>query len=817
MTSFRFGLAGVALGALSTVCASAASPNLRLSAEFSPIQVVAKDAGQRDRFAGFLQSQSQEPGDTGKTFAIRGPSFRLSRRWANRLSAEADATGPSTEKAASRNRRHQARQWLEQEFGTTFENPVYAFPAGYLPGEASLIYTATPAEESNVGCRQKPMWPYLESSVICGDTTGSGINIAPVWERFDGSDTLVIAVLDAGFDFLHPELQGRFAVNAAEANGAAGVDDDGNGFVDDIRGWDFVDSDNDAQDYNGHGTMTSGVIAAGFDNGIGIPGMLPRVKILPVRVLSTAGFGNADSIAAGILYAVDRGAHVINFSIGINSTGTHTGLRNAFIAARDAGVIVAAASGNSALNLDVNARQPFSYNFANVYSIGAHDPLLNLSGYSNYGATKVDLAAPGDHIVTTGIPPALGVYAENFETFSGSRWSFTGGTWQAATDTMEGTKSLRWVSGTNTTLTLDSIDLRGKRGGLLKFRLSLLPANSRDGLDVFALPAGSSDPILIGGTGTTMTNEVISINLGDVDNTLFKILFRTCVYNTLGTACSGTASAAGRVLRIDDVRITHADLDSTKHNVVTVTGGTSLAAPFFAGYAGLMRLASDRMNVPLTRSLMLAGVKVDSKLSGKVATSGRLDVAKGLDFYVRTLPRIRVNDSLDTAWSTGADVAYALTVRDSLGPRNDFAFSPISLPPGGTLSGNGSFAWNAGLSPQGAYAVRAKATNGVHTLRSLTTFTIGAATTIRAGATEPSRLRVGGKVFLLPSHAFDAAGQTHALRVELYGPDGKTLQKLDGVLTLPSGARLVDYQLTGVRGVGVRAWLNGVVLQSARD
>lgn len=792
-----------------------AAPNLALSAAFAPVRYVAQDSAQRHSLLDFLQDAAARMDADAAPFAVQGNAFILSRRWVALLAAD-DAPnlrkpGGEEEEEDAESRRPRARARLERAVGP-LEEAGMGFPAGYLPVEASFVHQATAAEEKKEHCRQKPMWPYLDSSAFCGRTTsGVDIGMAQVWERFDGSDTLVIAVLDAGFDFLHPELQGRWALNEIEAAGLPGVDDDANGFVDDIRGWDFVDDDNDPQDYNGHGTMTTGVIAAGFDNGLGIPGMLPRVKILPVRVLSTAGFGATDGIAAGLRYAAARGAHVINFSIGITAPGTNATLRNAFAAARDAGAIVVAASGNNGIDLDLTPRQPFSYGFENIYGVAAYDPAPNLTTFSNYGANTVDIAAPGDHIVTTGIPPALTVTTEDFENFTGTDWSLTA-SWNVTQDP-DGGHSLQWVQGGVASVSRDGIDLRGKRGGLLTFRLTFQPASVNDGLDIYVVTGTRTIPV--SGISRTVDNETIAVNLGAADDTSFRLLFRTCVLNRQGN-CDAFNTAQGRVLRIDDLKITHADLDPARHNVITVTGGTSLAAPFFSGYAGLMRLATDRTGVPLTRPVMLAGAREEPWLTGKVATGGRLDVAKGLDFYLGTLPRIVVDDSSETAWRPGASVGYALTVRDGGGPRDDFVFSPIALPPGGSLSANGLFTWTTDGAPQGAYAVRAKAENGTHTLRSLTTFTVGTASPVRPAAPgQASRLRVGGHVFLLPPGVSTSAGP-RMLRIELYGADGKTLRRLEGSFFLPPGARVVDYTLEGAPGVAVRMWLDGVLLPRVR-
>lgn len=818
------------------------TPNLALSASFAPARYVVRDSVQRERLLRLLRDPAWADRATGDPdtagtapkveeadaipYFVQGNAFMFSRGWVKRLAAgEAPAAKKGTVDAGAEGGaggpeeewRERARARLERELGGRVDEPGPGFPAGYLPGEAAFVHQATPAEEPKAHCREKPMWPYLKTSTVCGRAvSGVDLGMERVWDRFDGADTLVIAVLDAGFDFLHPELQGRWAINEAEANGLPGVDDDGNGFVDDIRGWDFVDDDNDPQDYNGHGTMTSGVIAAGFDNGTGLPGMLPRVRILPVRVLSTAGFGATDGIAAGIRYAAARGAHVINFSIGIGASGTSTALlRSAFEVARDSGVIIAAAAGNDGLDLDVTPRQPFTYRFDNIYGVAAYDPAPVLSGYSNFGASSVDIAAPGDHIVTTGIPPALTLLREDFENFSGADWSLSD-SWTTAPDPRGG-KSLQWVSGNTATAILNDVDMRGKRGGLLTVRLTFQPAGVNDGLDLYVLTPTGTIPVNV--ITRSVDDEVISVNLGVVDETSFRLAFRACILNSRGT-CSATATAAGRVLRLDDIRISHADLDPAKHDVITVTGGSSMAAPFFAGYAGLMRLATDRTGTPLTRDLVLAGARPEPWLAGKVATGGRLDVAKGLDFHLKTLPQIAVNDSGATAWKPGAAVHYALTVRDGAGPRPDFTFSPIALPPGGSLSPEGTFAWSTGGSPQGAYAVRARADNGTLTLRSLITFAVGTVAPVRPARPEQaSRLRVGGQVFVLPAAGPGRDAGPRTLRLELYGADGRRLHALEGPFSLPPGVRMTDYRLDGIPGVvtGARAWLDGVPLAPARN
>src|SRR5690606_30626017 len=133
-------------------------------------------------------------------------------------------------------------------------------------------------------------------------------------------------------------------------------------------------------------------------------------------------------------------------------------------------------------------------------------------------------------------------------------------------------------------------------------------------------------------------------------------------------------SVASRSVRIDDIQIHYADESPANQNVHVVTGGTSMAAPFFAGYAGLMQIAAARTGVPLTRARMLEGTVTTPGLADRVLTGGRLDVAKGLDFYLQTLPRIEYAETSDTSWEKGADVRYDFAVTNSGGILEGYAF-----------------------------------------------------------------------------------------------------------------------------------------------
>lgn len=224
--------------------------------------------------------------------------------------------------------------------------------------------------------------------------------LLPRGEAID-ADPVVVAVIDTGIDYTHPDLADNLFTNDLEANGIPGVDDDNNGFVDDIVGYDFVDEDGDPFDENSHGTAVAGVIAAVPDNGIGVAGIAGDfdVEILALRALGADGSGTLTDVAESIVYAVDNGADVINLSLG--GEGFSSSLANALAYAEANDVLVVAAAGNAGQNNDLIPTYPASFGFDNLLSVAATDRNGRLASFSNFGATSVDLGAPGADIATT--------------------------------------------------------------------------------------------------------------------------------------------------------------------------------------------------------------------------------------------------------------------------------------------------------------------------------------------------------------------------------------------------------------------------------
>ena len=234
-----------------------------------------------------------------------------------------------------------------------------------------------------------------------GGTSGADINVIPAWAKTTGSDSIVVAVIDTGADYNHPDLAQNIWTNTKEIPGN-GIDDDGNGYVDDVHGWNFATNTNDPMDDNGHGTHCAGVIGAVGNNGIGISGVNQKVKIMPLKVLGKDGNGDMASILKAFAYARSMGANVISCSWG--GTTRSEALGDA-IAQTNLPIICAA--GNSGVNTDVIAQYPSCFDSPQIISVAASDAKDGIPSYSNYGPSSVDVAAPGDWILST-YPTALG-------------------------------------------------------------------------------------------------------------------------------------------------------------------------------------------------------------------------------------------------------------------------------------------------------------------------------------------------------------------------------------------------------------------------
>jgi subtilase family protein/carboxypeptidase family protein len=270
---------------------------------------------------------------------------------------------------------------------------VLDLPAGTDPAVAAAAYASDPdvewAEpEHIVHTTFVPNDPYL--NLQWGLET---IGAAAAWDVTHGEGTIV-AINDTGVDYLHPDLAANMWSNPGEIPGN-GIDDDGNGYVDDVHGWDFVDDDGDPMDEYFHGTHCAGIAAAAGNNGQGIAGVAWGAHIMATRGLNAAGNGSTADLAAGIVYAAENGADVVS-----NSWGGYTGFdnvaRDAVLLADTLGVVVVAAAGNDADTTDGFGLTPYP----TVITVGATMDGDQIASFSNHG-DAMSVSAPGVNVLSS--------------------------------------------------------------------------------------------------------------------------------------------------------------------------------------------------------------------------------------------------------------------------------------------------------------------------------------------------------------------------------------------------------------------------------
>ncbi len=228
-------------------------------------------------------------------------------------------------------------------------------------------------------------------------TLDADIDAPEAWDLTTGRQDVVVAVMDSGVDYNHEDLKNNMWKNPGETPGN-GIDDDGNGYVDDYHGIDATNNSGDPMDDDGHGTHAAGSIAAVGNNGIGVTGVCWNCKIMALRFLSADGGAISDEIES-IQYAVDQGVKIISGSFGEYNFSQSE--KNAIDAARNSGVLFMFAAGNDGENNETHPHYPSSNDSENIIAVGVSDRNDQLVSWSDFGVTTVDIAAPGDEILST--------------------------------------------------------------------------------------------------------------------------------------------------------------------------------------------------------------------------------------------------------------------------------------------------------------------------------------------------------------------------------------------------------------------------------
>jgi subtilisin family serine protease len=267
-------------------------------------------------------------------------------------------------------------QRLRRQPGVEFAEP------NFLVGHDQVTPTDT---------RFTEQWA-LRNSGQNGGAPESDVRAPAAWQETVGSYSTVIAVVDSGIDFAHADLAASRWLNPGEV-ADNGLDDNRDGYKDDVSGWDWVANSGVVRDEAGHGTAVAGLIAAEGNNGRGISGVMWHASLMSLRVLDAGGTGDVAAAVEAIDYAVAHGASVINCSWGTDADSQF--LREAIERAGRKGVVVVASAGNSGRDIDAQPYYPASYDLQNLITAASSDSFDNLASFSNRGATRVAVAAPG--------------------------------------------------------------------------------------------------------------------------------------------------------------------------------------------------------------------------------------------------------------------------------------------------------------------------------------------------------------------------------------------------------------------------------------
>lgn len=256
----------------------------------------------------------------------------------------------------------------------------------------AILFCDLPASAQEV-TPNDPYFPY--QTALAG-------TVSEAWQLATDASSVIVAVIDTGVALTHPDLRDNLWFNPDEIPGN-GLDDDNNGYADDIHGYDFREQDGEPDDRWGHGTLTAGIIGATGNNGIGTTGVAWSVRLMVLKIFGESGGARLNDYSEAIRYAIQNGARIINaaWTVPPSFPGDELpALREAIEEARDAGVLVVAAAGNDGTDLDESPLYPAAYHLPNVLSVaalGAEEPVLIPE--SNYGRETILVATAGEQVL----------------------------------------------------------------------------------------------------------------------------------------------------------------------------------------------------------------------------------------------------------------------------------------------------------------------------------------------------------------------------------------------------------------------------------
>lgn len=526
---------------------------------------------------------------------------------------------------------------------------LYAEPNGIVHAQA------TPNDT-----RFRELWGPDNTGQLVNGVAGfadADIDAPEAWNMGVGLGSAVrVAVVDTGVAANHPDLAANMFLNPGESGTDTsgndkrtnGIDDDGNGKVDDFRGWDFINNDNNPADDNEHGTHVAGTIAGRSNNALGVSGVasFPRTignwagpKIIPIKVLNAAGSGSLAAIADGFVYAGTMNAKVANASLG--GAGTSVTLDNAIKSKPN--TLYAVAAGNDGVNNDTSPHTPCNPDTtpdaANKICVAATDSRDALASFSNFGSVNVDLAAPG--VATLSTVPHRTYRSDSFETDITGRWTtddagqtgtprwgrttlFSTSPANSLTDSPGGTATApaQYVNNQdNWARNTTGIDLTGGSDCVVNLQAKV---DTESGFDFFTVEATRTPTV-----GASW-QEIFAFSGGPASGRVSAALpaafnGQTGVFIRFRLTSDGSVTDDGAYVDDLAVKCLTTSFDATSY---AFFNGTSMATPHVAGAAGFLFTRFPTATVAQIKDKILRSVDTKASLTGKVLTGGRLNLYK---------------------------------------------------------------------------------------------------------------------------------------------------------------------------------------------
>ncbi len=468
-----------------------------------------------------------------------------------------------------------------------------------------------------------------------GGINDADIDIPEAWDITVGSKNVVIAVVDTGVAYNHPDIKPNIWRNTGETICNDGIDNDNNGFTDDCYGWDFVGNDNNPMDYNGHGTHVAGIIGAYGNNSEGTSGVMWKTQIMPIRIVGINGTGTTADAVSAIRYADENGARIINLSWGGNN---FSNILKDTIEASNALVICAA--GNESKNNDYSPDYPASYTSSNIISVAASDNNDELAYFSNYGRTSVDLAAPGINIFSLNPvidygTPIIVFDVENFDEDT----SLEAMGWK--NDSIYSTWNVNDSTGLNGSKSLEDSPGENYLDNTVSWIGYMTPFTSvKDNL--YTLSFNWKGEFEKDSDYLDINYSIDGINWNWVD---YRTGYEDEFISDESTSLTGAAemfdsfyfgfgitsdnSINGDGVYLENISLTRKSFEISEYNYSNASG-TSMAAPFVSGVAGLILTVNPELtNIQVKNKIIYSVDKVNS-LSNKVMSGGRLNAYNAL-------------------------------------------------------------------------------------------------------------------------------------------------------------------------------------------